>query len=78
MKSLLLLLLNLGIPFAAASQTLEVHNSSGLRMSLDTDDGNPALIIEVPDGPEGQQNSKILFPEHVTVRAHGHSEPEHL
>jgi hypothetical protein len=78
MKFLLLLLLSLGIPIAAASQTLEVRNSSGLRMSVDTDDRNPALIIGVPDGPEGIRSSKILFPEHVTVRAHGQSEAEHL
>jgi hypothetical protein len=78
MKLVLVLLLSLGIPFAAASQTLDVRNSSGLRMSVDTDDHNPALIIVVPDGPEGVRGSKILFPEHVTVRAHGQSEPEHL
>ena len=78
MKFLLVLLLSLGIPFAAASLTLDVRNSSGLRMSVDTDDRNPALIIVVPDGPGGIRSSKILFPEHVTVRAHGQSEPEHL
>jgi hypothetical protein len=78
MKFLLVLLLTLGIPFAAASQTLDVRNSSGLRMSVDTDDRNPALIIVVPDGPKGIRSSKILFPEHVTVRAHGQIEPEHL
>jgi hypothetical protein len=47
-------------------------------MSVDTDDRNPALIIVVPDGPEGARSSKILFPEHVTVHAHGQSEQEHL
>src|SRR5438067_8224498 len=79
MKSLLLVLLpSLCIPFAATSQTFDVHNSSGLRMSVDTDDRNPALIIMVPDGPEGVRSSKILFPEHVTVRAHGQKEQEHL
>jgi hypothetical protein len=78
MKSLLVLLSSLCIPFAAGSQTLEVRNSSGLRISVDTDDHNPALIIVVPDGPEGVRGSKILLPEHVTVRAHGQSEPEHL
>lgn len=78
MKLLPVLLLSLGIPVAATSQTLDVRNSSGLRMSVDTDDHNPALIIVVPDGPEGVRSSKILFPEHVTVRAHGQSEPEHL
>ena len=52
MKSLLLLLWSLCISAASVSQTLDVHNSSGLRMSVDTDDRNPALIIVVPDGPE--------------------------
>ncbi len=47
-------------------------------MSVDTDDRNPAPIIVVPDGPERARNSQILFPEHVTVRAHGQSEQEHL
>jgi hypothetical protein len=79
MKSLLMLLLSsLCIPFAATSQTFDVHNSSGLRMSVDRDERNPALIITVPDGPERRRNSKILFPEHVTVRAHSQREQEHL
>lgn len=78
MKSLLVLLSSLCIPFAAASQTLDVRNSPGLRISVDTDDRNPALIIVVPDGPENARSSKILFPEHVTVRAHGQSEQQHL
>jgi hypothetical protein len=79
MKSLLVIWLSsLCIPFAAASQTFEVHNSLGLRMSVDTDDRNPALTIVVPDGPVGVRSSKILFPEHVTVRSHGQREQEHL
>jgi hypothetical protein len=79
MKSLVVVLLSsLCIPFSATSQTFDVHNSLGLRMSVDTDDRNPALIIVVPDGPEGIRSSKILFPEHVTVRAHSQKEQEHL
>lgn len=78
MKFLLVLLSSLCIPFAAGSPTFDVHNSSGLRMSVDTDDRNPALTIVVPDGPEQVSTSKILFPEHVTIRAHGQSEQEHL
>src|SRR5919204_6487166 len=79
MKSLVLVLLSsLCMPVSTTSQTFDVHNSVGLRISVDTDDRNPALIIVVPDGPEGIRSSKILFPEHVTVRAHGQSEPEHL
>jgi hypothetical protein len=78
MKSLLLLLSSLCISFSVTSQTLEIRNPSGVRMSVDADDRNPALIIVVPDGPEGARSSKILFPEHVTVRAHGQSDQEHL
>ena len=78
MRSLLLLLTSLCIPFPVASQTLEIRNSSGVRMSVDADDRNPALIIVVPDGPEGARSSKVLFPEHVTIRAHGQSDQEHL
>ena len=78
MKFLLVLFLGLVIPLAGGSQTFDLRSSSGLRMSVDMDDRNPALTIVVPDGPEGVRSSKILFPEHVTVRAHGQSEPEHL
>jgi hypothetical protein len=47
-------------------------------MAVDSEDGNPALIVVVPNGPESENNAKILFPEHVTVRAHGDSEQDHL
>ena len=59
-------------------QTLEVSNSSGLQIAVDSEDRNPALVVAVPDGPESDRTSKILFPEHVTVRAHGQSEQQHL
>jgi hypothetical protein len=60
----------------AQAQTLEVRNPSGMRIAIDAEDRNPALSVVVPDGPES--SSKILFPEHVTVRAHGQSEQKHL
>ena len=47
-------------------------------MSVDRADRDPALILVVPDGPVDARSSKILFPEHVTVRAHGQREQEHL
>jgi len=76
----LLLLPAACIVLAASSrpQTLELRSSTGLRISVDPDDRNPALSIFVPDGPDNARSSNILFPEHVTVRAHGQSEPEHL
>jgi hypothetical protein len=62
----------------AHAQTLELRNSVGLRIAIDRNDRNPALIVEVPDGPDNEHSSKILFPEHVTVREHGQSNQEHL
>lgn len=61
----------------AQSPPRELHNRAGVRLSVDPDDGDPALSLFVPDGG-GARSSQILFPEHVTVRAHGHQEPEHL
>ena len=78
MKSLLVLFSSLCLPFSVTSQTVDLHNSLGLRMSVDKHDRNPALMVVVPDGPMGARSSKILFPEHVTVRAHGQREQEHL
>jgi hypothetical protein len=60
------------------AQILELQNTAGLRIAVDTADSGPALILYVPDGPESERTSKILMPEHVTVRAHGQSEQTHL
>jgi hypothetical protein len=79
-SSTLMLLPVVCIPLAVAaqSQKLELRSSSGVRVSPDPDDRNPALSILVPDPPDNIRSSKILFPEHVTVRAHGQTEQEHL
>ncbi len=63
---------------AAQTRTAEVRNAAGLRMAVDADDSNPALTVYVPDGPENERSFKILLPEHVTVRAHGKKEQDHL
>lgn len=63
---------------SAQAQTLEVRNLSSVRIAIDAEDRNPALSVVVPDGPESERSSKILFPEHVTVRAHDQSEQKHL
>jgi hypothetical protein len=75
--SLLLLLLG-ALVLAAQAPTPAVHNSSGLRMAVDADDSDPALGVVMPDGPVSERSFKILFPEHVTVRAHGQSEAKQL
>src|SRR5947209_10561183 len=61
---------------SSQAQPLEIRDTSGLRLVIDADDRDPALDVIVPDGPDG--NSKMLFPEHVTVRLHGQSEANHL
>jgi hypothetical protein len=76
----------IGLPFLLGvstcgyvpAQEVSVRNASGLRIEVDSNDSNPALTVFVPDGPESERNSKILFPEHVTVRAHGDSAQKHL
>lgn len=64
---------------AAQAQILdEIRNSAGVRLGLDAADRDPALLMMVPDGPEDDAGSKILLPEHVTVRAHCQTEQRHL
>jgi hypothetical protein len=65
------------LPFSAHGQNLEVRNAAGLRMTVDTEDHNPALHVIVPGGPENQRSFNILLPEHFTVRAHGQSDVKH-
>lgn len=60
------------------AQVLTVRNGSGVSIAIDSEDSNPALTLSVPDGPESERSSKILVPEHVTVRAHGATEQIHL
>jgi hypothetical protein len=66
------------LALSAQGQTLEVRNPSGVRMAIVAEDSNPALSVVVPGGPESERSSKILVPEHVTVRAHAQAEPKHL
>lgn len=47
-------------------------------MSIEKSDRDPAIHITVPGGPASERSFNILFPEHVTVRAHGHTEADHL
>lgn len=64
------------IAFAQVSG-LEIRNSSGLRLTVDADDTDPALDFCMP-GRADQRTAKILLPEHITVRAHGESDAKHL
>jgi len=60
------------------AQSFEVRNAEGVEMTVDAQDRNPALTVTVPDGSKNDRSFKILFPEHVTVRAHGESDAKQL
>jgi hypothetical protein len=63
---------------SARTQMLAMRNTAGLSMTVDAENSNPALRVVVPSGLESDRNFKILFPEHLTLRAHGQSEAKHL
>jgi hypothetical protein len=60
-----------------AQAPLEVRNAAGLRL-LVTNKSNPALAIVLPGYPDSDRSIEVIFPEHVTAKRHGSSEPEHL
>jgi hypothetical protein len=49
-----------------------------VRISVDAAGADPALLVTVPDRPQTTPSAKILFPEHLTVRARGHVDAQHL
>ncbi len=63
---------------APAQAPAILQNVSGLQMSVDTADHDPALHIRIPGGPEADRSFNILFPEHVTVRPRGSTDATHL
>ncbi len=60
-----------------AQPLLVVRNSVGLRV-LVIDQNNPALAIILPGHPDTDRSINVIFPEHVTAKRRGSSEPEHL
>ncbi len=54
-----------------------IQNSVGLRLRV-VDENSPALAISLPGLPNSDRSIEIIFPEHVTAKRHGTSEPEHL
>jgi hypothetical protein len=69
---------SLTLSACADAQLLAVRNSAGVSMAVDEEDSNPALRVAVPDGLGDERSFNILFPEHLTLRAHGQSEAKHL
>ncbi|HEV2245375.1 MAG TPA: hypothetical protein VGW37_01865, partial [Terriglobia bacterium] len=64
---------------ASPNQTLEVTDpANGLRLLVEQDNTLPTLKILLPGQRASERGIEVLFPEHVTVREHGRSQPEHL
>ena len=61
-----------------AQETFSIQASNGLRMEVISENTQPSLHMFLPDADGLNSPIEILFPEHVTVRKHGHHEPEHL
>jgi len=55
-----------------------VRNASGLRLTVEVENYQPSLRIELPDSAKAVHPILVLFPEHVTVRKRRSSESEHL
>ncbi len=60
-----------------AQVSLELRNAADLRV-LVTNKNKPALAILLPGYPDSDRSIEVIFPEHVTAKRHGSSEPEHL
>jgi hypothetical protein len=58
-------------------QIHSVRNATGLRLLIANRD-NPALAIVLPGYSDSDRSIEVIFPEHVTAKRHGSSEPEHL
>ncbi len=79
LDSRLLLALLLAVSGTGTGQSPAIlENSSGVQMSIDTADHDPALHIRIPGGPEAERSFNILLPEHVTVRPRGTADATHL
>jgi hypothetical protein len=61
-----------------AQTPLAIENVGGARLLVDPDSTQPALRIELPGHPDTDRAIEVLFPEHVTFRKTGKSEPEHF
>ena len=55
-----------------------IRNVDGLQLLVPRQDERPLLRIVLPGHPVSDRAIEVLFPEHVTARRHGASEPTHL
>ncbi len=61
------------------AQTLPaIQNAKGFRMLAAPENTQPTLRIVLPGHPDTDRSIEVIFPEHVTAKKGGVSEPEHL
>jgi hypothetical protein len=58
-------------------QIQSVRNATEVRLLIANRD-SPALAIVLPGYSDSDRSIEVIFPEHVTAKRHGSSEPEHL
>ena len=68
----------LAAPRAMAQTLAVVDPPSGLRLLVAEENTLPTLRILLPGEPASTRGIEVVFPEHVTGRAHAKTEPEHL
>jgi hypothetical protein len=71
------LVVALGVTVGQA-QVPAVQNSHGVRLVVDDENTQPALLIILPGRPDSDRAIAVLFPEHVTARKAGAAEGEHF
>jgi hypothetical protein len=61
-----------------AQEFVVVDPVTRIRLQRVEEDASPAMRIVLPGQPASDPGILVLFPEHVTAREHGKTNPEHL
>lgn len=60
------------------TQVGKVRNSAGIQLMVAEENTHPTLRIVLPDHPISDRAIEIIFPEHVTIRPRGRTDPDFL
>lgn len=64
--------------FGRTQSDLRIGPENGLRIAVAEEHAHPLLRILLPGAAASDRTIEVLFPEHVTVRRHGHEDAEQL
>jgi hypothetical protein len=75
-----IIVISLLLPVSGCSQapTESVRNSVGMQLMVAEENTQPTLRIVLPGHPTSDRAIEIIFPEHVTVRPRGRTDPDFL